>query len=337
MENSPKIIKNCLVCNDKFETKSGRALYCSKKCQYKNKYKKKSENSPLKICEYCSIEYKSKHINQKFCGKDCQTKASKKIKSQPCANCNKDVTRTKSKNRDGTESKNVFCDRKCYLEHHSKGLKKDGSKIEYLTKKCDICGKDVTRESHKFKYKKIYCSDECRSNRDKVLICAVCKTLFCAFQYRKSNNKKGFTIVRPFRKVCSQKCHHEFYRTDESRKEKISKAFSGTNHPNYVNGASYNGRIRKTDIKENFGARDKKEVFKKFNNKCFNCNGTDNLTIDHNVPFSRGGRLTLSNTVLLCRSCNSSKNAKLPTDFYSDKKIKELKKLGVDSNSLFNY
>jgi 5-methylcytosine-specific restriction endonuclease McrA len=43
---------------------------------------------------------------------------------------------------------------------------------------------------------------------------------------------------------------------------------------------------------------------------CKNCNSTENITIDHIVPVSKGGKNILSNLQLLCRSCNSKKGAK---------------------------
>ena len=44
--------------------------------------------------------------------------------------------------------------------------------------------------------------------------------------------------------------------------------------------------------------------------KCANCEATENLTIDHIKPVSKGGTDDPSNLQLLCKSCNSSKGAK---------------------------
>jgi 5-methylcytosine-specific restriction endonuclease McrA len=38
-------------------------------------------------------------------------------------------------------------------------------------------------------------------------------------------------------------------------------------------------------------------------------------TQDHIIPVSRGGGLTFENIQALCKSCNSSKNAKLDKSF----------------------
>lgn len=45
--------------------------------------------------------------------------------------------------------------------------------------------------------------------------------------------------------------------------------------------------------------------------KCVKCGAAEDLTIDHVVPFSRGGECTAENFQVLCRRCNQSKGAKL--------------------------
>ncbi|GAH84752.1 unnamed protein product, partial [marine sediment metagenome] len=43
---------------------------------------------------------------------------------------------------------------------------------------------------------------------------------------------------------------------------------------------------------------------------CLYCKNTDNLTIDHIKPYSKGGTDDEDNLQCLCRSCNSKKSAK---------------------------
>ena len=51
-------------------------------------------------------------------------------------------------------------------------------------------------------------------------------------------------------------------------------------------------------------------IFKRDDNRCQYCNkrpGSEELTIDHVIPRSRGGKTTWENCVLACVSCNSIK------------------------------
>ena len=67
---------------------------------------------------------------------------------------------------------------------------------------------------------------------------------------------------------------------------------------------------------------------KKFGTKCYYCNkemdfsvgvgrifNRDMATIEHLIPLARGGEHTFKNTVLACRYCNISKNAKSEAEF----------------------
>lgn len=76
------------------------------------------------------------------------------------------------------------------------------------------------------------------------------------------------------------------------------------------------------------------KVYEKFNNKCFNCNSENKLELDHHYPLSLGNPLTINNTVLLCRSCNSKKAAKLPESFYTPEQLLDLEKnYGISKQS----
>ena len=47
------------------------------------------------------------------------------------------------------------------------------------------------------------------------------------------------------------------------------------------------------------------------NGKCRMCGATDNLAVDHIMPFVRGGSNELTNLQILCRACNSAKGARI--------------------------
>lgn len=54
-----------------------------------------------------------------------------------------------------------------------------------------------------------------------------------------------------------------------------------------------------------------KELKKLYSSNCQFCNSTENLSIDHIIPLSRGGNHTYGNLMTLCTRCNSSKGNKL--------------------------
>ena len=43
---------------------------------------------------------------------------------------------------------------------------------------------------------------------------------------------------------------------------------------------------------------------------CQRCQSEKNLTMDHRIPLSKGGKNSIDNLELLCRECNSKKAAK---------------------------
>lgn len=67
----------------------------------------------------------------------------------------------------------------------------------------------------------------------------------------------------------------------------------------------------------------------KFNFQCFKCKSKDDLTLDHHIPLTSGGKLTIDNVVLLCRKCNGLKADQLPEQFYSLEECYKLKELLV--------
>ena len=56
------------------------------------------------------------------------------------------------------------------------------------------------------------------------------------------------------------------------------------------------------------------DVFVRDEQKCVICGATERLTLDHVIPFSKGGPDTLDNLRTLCRYCNSRRGAGRYTD-----------------------
>lgn len=54
----------------------------------------------------------------------------------------------------------------------------------------------------------------------------------------------------------------------------------------------------------------RKNIFKRDNNQCQYCGSTDNLTVDHVIPKSKGGTSSWDNLVTACSFCNNKKDNK---------------------------
>jgi len=58
----------------------------------------------------------------------------------------------------------------------------------------------------------------------------------------------------------------------------------------------------------------KKNVFVRDGFKCQYCGSGDQLTLDHVIPSSRGGKTNFENCVTACRPCNIRKNNRVPSE-----------------------
>lgn len=65
-------------------------------------------------------------------------------------------------------------------------------------------------------------------------------------------------------------------------------------------------------------------IYNKFKNKCFNCGSSHSLCLDHHNPKKLGFVLSEANGVLLCRGCNSAKQERHPSKFYTKAQLKVL-------------
>ncbi len=58
----------------------------------------------------------------------------------------------------------------------------------------------------------------------------------------------------------------------------------------------------------------RREVLRRDRNRCQYCGSRKQLTIDHVLPRSRGGKHTWDNVVIACGSCNSRKGNRTPKE-----------------------
>lgn len=58
----------------------------------------------------------------------------------------------------------------------------------------------------------------------------------------------------------------------------------------------------------------RQNLFKRDGHQCLYCGTTKNLTLDHVLPSSRGGRTSWENLATACKSCNSKKGDRTPEE-----------------------
>lgn len=108
----------------------------------------------MRTCTICNNVIKNKHLNAKYCSVECFNSTRKRIHTK-CAQCNKDIYKTKS---EYNKSVNHFCSQKCaakYNDHKYPKRKKTIHEIKCITcneivpchnkkrKYCDICIKNI--------------------------------------------------------------------------------------------------------------------------------------------------------------------------------------------------
>lgn len=91
-------------------------------------------------------------------------------------------------------------------------------------------------------------------------------------------------------------------------------------YDHYVRSPSFEMRLPSVIALREFVRQDRVPAFTRFNVflrdefKCQYCGSTDDLTFDHVIPRSKGGRTTWDNIVAACSPCNLKKGGRMPKD-----------------------
>lgn len=78
------------------------------------------------------------------------------------------------------------------------------------------------------------------------------------------------------------------------------------------------GKIVNSNGCKKYRTGSKKErqlIFKRDGYKCIKCGSNKNLTIDHIIPKSKGGRDSITNYQTMCKKCNSEKSNIILTEY----------------------
>jgi len=187
-----------------------------------------------------------------------------------------------------------------------------------------------------------YC-DESKNDEDFYVSSSKCKS--CIKQIRKdyyNNNKSEVkTRVRKYQRTNKDKRNEtarnsrkknpdvykeiakRYYESHKEQKIRYQKAHRLAN-PEMYRQYCRKRRAKRKELEELYNKEDLLYTYALFNNACANCGSTEKLEIDHHIPLTKGHVLTRQNAVILCRCCNASKRSKLPVEFYSEEKLKEI-------------
>lgn len=192
--------------------------------------------------------------------------------------------------------------------------------------------------------KELECFSKCKKNKDGLF--GRCKE--CDRQYYQLNkqriddrcNKRARDPVEKEKKKAYDNKHYpQYYQRNKQQIETKNEKWKINNKDKRSEIDKKSRRKRralKLEVNECYTHEDEQLTRQAFNHRCFNCGETDNLHIDHFHPLSKGNALILQNACLLCGSCNSSKGAREPIEFYEPWKYIEAIELMTKSLILKN-
>jgi len=174
---------------------------------------------------------------------------------------------------------------------------------------CAVCGKKVRVSPSQANRRKV-CSSECAKMRKemgfnrKERICKQCGKV------------EMVTVTRAKRPYCSLKCYADSMRLPEGAKryrdpEKKRVKNSRTKVKMALRARGFDGDVGDLTPEQ------WKTILEIFDGRCAYCGEKiDELTIDHIIPASKGGRHTVDNVVPACRFYNQSKKDRIKKPKY---------------------
>lgn len=185
---------------------------------------------------------------------------------------------------------------------------------------CTSCKKDYYRRNTSAKEKVI---PIVMTDSKQCLDCMIIKDLS---EY--SPSKRGRLGKSSYCKKCSSKRVIE-KTSAEHRRAKTAK-YRKNNHEYWKSLHRIHQFNRKSLVKVSSDGTVTKDFIEYLlgGNTCCYCNlyiENENKTIEHVLPLKRGGKHTVSNLKLCCKSCNFSKGAKTEEEYYEYLKFKDTK------------
>lgn len=280
--------KRCIICGKEFDA-IGNQKCCSIECSKtnrKNLDKKKHElykeikPKIKKICIGCGKEFETINDNQKYCSSLC-AKSHRQYKVV-CVNCGKEFI--------AGQKKAKYCSYECKFEWE----KKTGM-LKRFTKFCEYCGKEYKTSVKDQKYCSVKCQHEAQSQKAKNSSKNKAVCLYCGKEFIGRKDRTN--------KFCSREC---FYNYLGIKKQNIPKFKSHISDVHHIR------KAKKMNVK--YEHIDPLEIFERDNWICGICGEKidKNLSyphpmsasLDHIIPFSKGGTHTKDNVRATHLKCN---------------------------------
>lgn len=289
--------KNCAICGESFDPKeNSRRKYCSAECQLRSR---RTEST----CIRCSSSFQSTRKGQKLCA-SCREK---RCLAPGCDVMAKDVK---------TRFKKGFCNPH-YQRFAKYGDPLAGNKSPTIlvaidhedgTRTCSRCGlrkqlEDYYKDKLGTKGRRSYCKE--------------CQKSSISARYKNDPEKKREYQRQHRIENLSEVRQKDLERYERDKEKRISLAEAqGHIRRARKNQAPFERGITRTALRKIHGENcfycGVEMQFARARNREFNSN---DATIEHRLPLSRGGKHVWDNVVLACRECNLSKNMKTEVEF----------------------
>ncbi|HEY5576220.1 MAG TPA: HNH endonuclease [Clostridiaceae bacterium] len=282
------IIKICKICGKEFDRKINRQKCCSDECskinkaQYdKEKHARYKLEKPKykKICPSCGLDFETILEKSICCSEKCAALISNnKIEIKKCLNCGKEFNGKRG---------NLYCSSSCKNKYRESVAK--------YTHKCIFCGKEFKSNAEN----RTYCSNKCFL-KDITKHKAICE--HCGKEFVGKNKRPN--------RFCSRKCFCQHL------------GFEDKNMPKYKSVVSDMQHIKKAKkFHVEYEHMDPLDLYEKDNWKCAICGekidknlyypNPMSASIDHIIPFTKGGTHTKGNVRATHLRCNIIRGNKL--------------------------
>ncbi len=127
----------------------------------------------------------------------------------------------------------------------------------------------------------------------------------------KEDNRARYLAQKKARYENNKEKHNEGVRRWQKENPEKVAAINARYTQNHKEKVYFKNHRRRIKIKSNALVVLDKEIKRLYSSNCIHCGTTENITMDHLIPVSRGGRHSIGNIVPMCQKCNFSKHSKL--------------------------